>query len=373
MKIIFLIDQIYKHGGGEKVLTEKASYFADELGYHVTIITTEQRRKKPCYTLSDKVSLIDIDVSYERTKSYFSIRNITKIAYHYKALKKQIKEINPDFIILLSDAFDYYFLPYVSDKSKILKEFHSSYYFNAIEKEKNKSLLTKAKFFIRDYINNKYDYLVVLNDDEKKLLNVNNIVVIPNGITIDQSELSTLENKRVISAGRIVPVKNFEALIQSWKYIEDKYPDWHLEIYGGGDREYLSQLQELIKELNLTNSICMCGSTNHLRDKMLNASIYVMSSITECFPMVLLEAQSCGLPIVSFNCPYGPRNIITDKKDGLLIENQNNFKLANGIIKLIESKNLREEMSRNTKINIKKYKFDEVMEEWKKLFESKHT
>lgn len=372
MKIVFLIDQIYKHGGGEKVLTEKSSYFADELDYEVTIITTGQRRKKPCYTLSNKVSLIDIDVSYERTKSYFNIRNITKVAYHYKALKKQIKEINPDFIILLSDAFDYYFLPYISGKSKILKEFHSSYYFYSIEREMSKSLFRKAKFFIRDYINTKYDYLVVLNDDEKRLLNANNTVVIPNGITIDQSEFSTLENKRVISAGRIAPVKNFEALIQSWKYIEDKYPDWRLEIYGEGDRQYLLGLQKLIEELNLTNSICMCGSTSHLRDKMLNASIYVMSSITECFPMVLLEAQSCGLPIVSFDCPYGPRNIITDKEDGLLVENQNNVKLADGIIKLIESIDNRKAMGRNAKENIKRYKFNEVMEKWKILFESKY-
>lgn len=372
MKIVFLIDQIYKHGGAEKVLTEKSSYFADEFDYDVTIITTEQRAEKPCYSLSSKVSLIDIDVSYERTKSYFNIKNISKSAYHYKALKKQIKMINPDFIILLSDAFDYYFLPYISGKSKILKEFHSSYYFNSLERETSKSLVKKVKFLIRDYINNKYDYLVVLNNDEKKLLNTNNTVVIPNGIKIDQFEFSTLQNKRAISAGRIAPVKHFEALIKSWKYVEAKHPDWRLEIYGEGDKQYLVQLQKLIEELNLTNSICMCGSTNHLRDKMLNTSIYIMSSITECFPMVLLEAQSFGLPIVSFDCPYGPRNIIKDKENGLLVENQNNVKLADGIIKLIESEKIREEMGENARENVKRYEFNEVMGKWIILFEGKY-
>jgi len=370
MKIVFLIDQIYKHGGAEKVLTEKASYFADEFDYDVTIITTEQREQKPCYSLSNNVSLIDIDVHYERTKSYFNFINIKKVMYHYNVLKKQIKEINPDFIILLSDAFDYYFLPYISGKSKILKEFHSSYYFNSIEKERNKPLLKQAKFFIRDYINKKYDYLVVLNNDEKRLLNVNNTVVISNGIIMNQSEFSTLENKRVISAGRIAPVKNFEALIQSWKYVENQYPDWKLEVYGEGDKQYLLQLQKLIKELNLSNSICICGSTNHLKEKMLKSSIYVMSSITECFPMVLLEAQSCGLPIVSFDCPFGPRNILRDSQDGLLVENQNNVKLADGIIELIKSVDMRKDMGKNAKENIKKYKFDEVMRKWKILFES---
>ncbi len=371
MKIVFLIDQIYKHGGAEKVLTEKSSYFADEFNYDVTIITTEQREKKSCYPLSNNVSLIDIGIHYERTKSYFNIINTMKVIDHYKEVKKQIKEINPDFIILLSDAFDYYFLPYISGRSKILKEFHSSYYFNSIEREKNKSLLGKAKFFIRDYINSKYDYLVVLNNDEKRLLPGNNIVVIPNGITINQSEFSTLDNKKVISAGRIAPVKNFEVLIQSWKYIENKFPDWHLEIYGEGDKQYLSKLQKLIEKLSLTNSICLCGSTNHLKEKMLSASIYVMSSSTECFPMVLLEAQSYGLPIVSFDCPCGPRNIITDKQDGLLVVNQNNVKLADGIIKLIESVDMRKNMGKNAKENIKKYKFDEVMGKWKSLFESR--
>lgn len=372
MKIVFLIDQIYKHGGAEKVLTEKASYFADKFNYDVTIITTEQREKKYCYPLSNNVSLVDTGIHYERTKSYFNIINIMKVIDHYKALKKQIKEISPDFIILLSDAFDYYLLPYISYKSKILKEFHSSYYFNSIARKTNKSLVRKVKIFIRDYINSKYDYLVVLNNDEKRLLNVNNAVVIPNGITINQSEFSKLENKRVISAGRIAPVKNFEALIQSWIYVEDKYPKWRLEIYGEGDEEYIIELQKLIEKLNLTNSICMCGSTNHLREKMLNSSIYVMSSITECFPMVLLESQSCGLPIVSFDCPCGPRNIITDKQDGLLVENQNNIKLADGIIELIESLDIRKDMGRNARENIKKYKFNDVMERWKILFEGKY-
>jgi glycosyltransferase involved in cell wall biosynthesis len=370
MKIVFLIDQIYKYGGLEKVLTEKSSYFADEFNYSVTIITTEQREKKTCYPLSNNVSLIDIDVHYERTKSYFNIINVMKAIDHYKGLKKQIKEINPDFIILLSDAFDYYFLPYISNKSKILKEFHSSYYFTSIERARNKSLLKRAKFFIRDYINSKYDYLIVLNNDEKSLLNCKNTVVIPNGITINNSEYAILEEKRAISAGRIAPVKNFEALIQAWKYVENQYPDWKLEIYGEGDKQYILQLHKLIEELKLSNSICMCGSTDHLKEKMLNSSIYVMSSITECFPMVLLEAQSCGLPIVSFDCPCGPRNIITKDNDGLLIEDQNIIKLSDGIIKLIESADIRKKMGKNAKENVKRYEFTKIMERWKILFES---
>lgn len=97
-----------------------------------------------------------------------------------------------------------------------------------------------------------------------------------------------------------------------------------------------------------------------------------MSSITECFPMVLLEAQSCGLPIVSFDCPCGPRNIITHKQDGLLVGNQHSVKLADGIIKLIESLDDRKEMGKNARENIKRYNFSEVMESWKKLFESKY-
>ncbi len=372
MKIVFLIDQIYKHGGAEKVLTEKSSYFADEFHYDVTIITTEQKSKKPCYSLSNKVSLVDINIHYERTKSYFNIINIMKIINHYKILKRQIKEINPDFIILLSDAFDYYFLPYITGKSKILKEFHSSYYFNSIEKKRNRSLLKNAKFTIRNYINSKYNYLVVLNNDEKRLLNTTNTIVIPNGITINHSKFSTLENKKAISAGRIALVKNFEALIKSWKYITYKYPDWQLEIYGEGDKEHLLNLQKLIKELNLTNNICLCGSTNQLKEKMLNSSIYVMSSITECFPMVLLEAQSCGLPIVSFDCPCGPRNIIINKENGLLVENQNNIELAEGIIRLIKSEDIRKKMGRKSIENIRKYKLSNVMEKWKVLFESEY-
>lgn len=368
MKIVFLIDQIYKHGGAEKVLLEKSSYFAKKFGYKVTIITTEQKGKKPRYKLSDKVSIIDLKINYLRKYSYFNFKNLIKVFKHFRELRKTIKQINPDYVILLSDAFDYYLLPFIT-KSKILKEFHSSQYYNSIKRKEN-SFIKNIKFQIRDFINSKYNYLVLLTSDEKKLFNGNNTIVIPNGIRNVFSGTALLENKTVISAGRIAPVKNFEALIQTWDHVVKKYPDWQLKIFGEGEKEYVLSLKHLIEKLGLQNSICLCGATNDLRDKMLDASIYVMSSITECFPLVLLEAQACGLPIVSFDCPYGPRNIVSNKKDGLLVEDQNNYELAKALIQLISSKELRTKMGKLAKTNVQNFNKERIMNQWFALLEN---
>lgn len=366
MKIVFLIDQIHKHGGGERVLIEKANYFTEKFGYEITIITTEQKNKEPRYDLINSVNIKDLAINYNRSISYFSLDNIKKGFIHYLKLKKNIKQIKPDFIILMSDAFDYYFLPFIIHKSKILKEFHSSQY-NNFNKKKG------VKYKINNYINNKYDYLILLNLDEKKMFDNDNTIVIPNSVKSNTNKIAKLTTKKVISAGRIAPVKGYESLINAWSIIAKEFPDWQLEIFGDGDINYINQLQKQINKLSLQNHVCLCGQTDDLENKMLQSSIYVMSSKTECFPMVLLEAQAVGLPLISFDCPYGPRNIITHNKNGILVENQNIKDLAKAIGKLILNEKLRYEMGKFSKENVKKFQKETVMNLWYQLFNKNNT
>ncbi len=121
MKILFTTDQIYLHGGIEKVMATKANYFADVLDYEVYILTTEQNNNKPCYDLSNKIKLIDIGVNYYRSKSYFSPVNLKKIVTHFSNWNSAIKDINPDAIIVCNIAFDYYWTPFFIKKLKKLK------------------------------------------------------------------------------------------------------------------------------------------------------------------------------------------------------------------------------------------------------------
>ena len=219
-----------------------------------------------------------------------------------------------------------------------------------------------------DFVESKYDYLAVLNKDEKKYFKSINTIVIPNSYTDYSSIKSSLKNKTAISAGRIAPVKQFDKLILTWEIVIQNNPDWILEIYGDGENEEKKELQNLINKKNLNNNIKLCGKTNQLDSAMLKSSLFVMTSQTECFPMVLLEAMSCGLPIVSFDCPTGPKNIITDVIDGYLVKHNDIFELANSISNLINNPVKMRNFGEKGRENVKSYSKENVMNLWINTF-----
>ncbi|APU11338.1 hypothetical protein A5M85_13930 [Cellulophaga lytica] len=371
MKIVYLTDQVYLHGGIERVLTNKANHFVQKKLADIYIITTEQANNQPCYKTNSKVNFIDLKINYNRNKSYFHPNNIIKLPTHFIRLRKELKKINPDNIVSLSKQFDYYFLPFIFQKIPKIKEFHSSRYFSALARAKNNSFFKILFYKFNDYIESKYDSLVLLTADEKQHYNSDNISIIPNAISHYPETPSKLKNNKAISAGRIAPVKQFDKLIEAWAYVAKINPSWKLEIYGEGKKEDLDELQKLINKLNLTENVYLRGKTDDLESKMLEATLYVMSSKTECFPMVLLEAMSCGLPIISFDCPYGPRNIISNGKDGFLTPNDNSNDLGVKIVELIKNKKELEILSINARAKAKSFLPEIVMQKWLKLLNIK--
>jgi glycosyltransferase involved in cell wall biosynthesis len=368
MKIVFSTDQIYLHGGIEKVLAQKANYFADMLGYEVIILTSEQHCHPPCYPLSRKIHLLDIGVNYIRSQSYFSKHNLIKIPFHYKQLYKTIKELNPDIWIIVNASFDFYWIPFMRKEAPKCKEFHWSRSFESQNRLINHSFIKKIKYYLNDWIESKYDQLIVLNPDEQFFFKSKNTIVIPNSI-LDSLQLpAPLVNKQALAAGRIAPVKGFDKIIKSWELVVKKNPDWQLHIYGEDYLDTRRKLENQILELRLENNVSFKGVSADMTATMQDYSFYVMSSQTECFPMVLLEAMSCGIPCVSFDCPTGPRNIITDGKDGLLAEHDSVEELANKINYLIENPGIRKKMGGRARKNIKRFSAVIVMEQWQKLF-----
>jgi glycosyltransferase involved in cell wall biosynthesis len=368
MKIVFSTDQIYLHGGIEKVLSYKANYFADTLGYEVIILTSEQHCHPPCYPLSKKIRLLDIGVNYIRNRSYFSKQNLIKIPLHFIQLYKTIKELNPDIWIIVNYSFDFYWIPFIRRGVPKCKEFHSSRYLEVQSHSTNFPLLKKIRYYFKDWIESKYDQLIVLNPDEQFFFKSKNSIVIPNPIPDSLQPQAPLINKQVLAAGRIAPVKGFEKLIESWKLVTQKNPEWQLHIYGEDYLDTKSKLDKQISELSLKNNVSFKGVSADITATMQDYSLYVMSSQTECFPMVLLEAMSCGIPCVSFDCPTGPRNIITDGKDGLLAEHVNVEDIAFKINHLIENPEIRKKMGTRAKENIKRFRPEIVMEQWQNLF-----
>tara|TARA_R110001592_G_scaffold112151_1_gene310129 strand:- start:131 stop:535 length:405 start_codon:yes stop_codon:yes gene_type:complete len=127
-------------------------------------------------------------------------------------------------------------------------------------------------------------------------------------------------------------------------------------------------LQQKIKDKKLTNHVFLKGATNHIKNKMLSSSLFVMTSDNECFPLVLLEAQACGLPIISFDCPNGPRHII-NTENGILIPPGDINGFSEAILDMISNSDKRKTFGENTRLNSAKYAVDVVMAQWVKMFD----
>ena len=368
MKVVYYTDQVYMHGGLERVLMNKLNYLSKHTSIELHLITFQQENNPSCYPIPETVICHDLAIDYNRDISFLSPSNI-KFAYkHYSRLKRVLKKIKPDVVVVCNYEFGFYFMPLLSKNSILIKEYHSSKHFNYQKRLQTKSFIKNSIYKLTDYFEAKYDYLVVLTNDELKYFNSTNTKVIPNAITTGNHKVSSLEYKRAITAGRVAAVKGFDYAIKAWKIVAEKYPDWKLDIYGDGEPNYILELQKQITDSNLENQVFLKGAVNNLDEEMSQSSIYVMSSLTECFPMVLLEAMSYGLPVVSFDCPNGPRNIVTENKDGLLAAYLNTDDLANKVIKLIENKELREQFGSEGTTNVQQYSEEKVMSEWLTIF-----
>ncbi len=360
-KIVLLVDQLNSHGGIEKLVALKANYWATVFNYDVTIISTEQLGKPFVHPLSDKVKCIDLAINYDREKSYFSITNGFRSISNLIKIQKYIIKEKPDFIVVASHIPITYFLPFLYRKAKICKEFH----FTKFYRVKHNNFKTK----VSNYIESKYDFLVVLSEEERTFYTSNNTVVIPNPVEIPtQIEINILTNEAIaIAVVRFAPVKQLDKMIAIWSAFVAKNPIWKLHIFGTIGNAYFKKIEQLVFEANLQNSVVFKGQSNDIQKEIAKSKVLLMTSEQECFPMVILEANSVGIPVISFDSPTGPRNIIHHKKDGILVDYNNCDSFVNELIAFDKDVNEQQLLSNNAKENAKKYAVAIVMNSWNEL------
>lgn len=364
MKILYLTDQIYLHGGIEKVLSQKANYLADIFGDEVIIVTYNQQGRIPVYAFSEKIKRIDLGINYEIGTCYFHPKNLLKMPLHKKRLKEAIKQLQPDVIISSSYGPDFFFLPDIAPSIPKIKEFHGSRYLSSLSKLTYRQQLQQRKLKRAEA---KYDALAVLNDDEKKFYHNRKIVVIPNP-SESNAATANIASKKILAAGRISGVKNFGALIDAFAAVSHEFPDWELHFWGEDYTGTQQQLQDQINRYQLQEQIKFMGVTPNLKEEMLKYSLYGMTSETECFPMVLLEALSAGLPVISYDSPTGPKHILTHESDSFLVPYKNSAIFVERLKELMRDENLRKHMGANGKRNAQRFEIATVMQQWKNLF-----
>ena len=378
MRILYIIKSIAPFGGVERILSYKMNFLADNLGYEIYLLTYEQGNHPFSFPLSSKIKHTDLNVRFftrhnynllKRILLYYKMRSIFK-----SRINKKVEIIKPDIIVALTDSYTLLdILMQLSEKAKIIVESHLDR--NGTIKQNN--YLNNPLLFIitKQYDNyilrslKKCDAFVSLTEgDYKQWIGVPNKSIIPNPISFIPKDYSSLRNKRVISVGRLEPQKGFDMLISAWKIISDKHNDWILDIYGNGG--LCDSLEKQIINLNLSESCIIHPATENIEEKYMESSIYVMSSLYEGFGLVLIEAMSFGVPCVSFDCPYGPSDIISNGKDGILVEPNNINKLADAICSLIENEDKRLELGNEAKIKVQRFSADNIMPLWDKLFHS---
>lgn len=366
MKILYLTDQIYLHGGIEKVLSQKANYLADVSGDEVYVVTYNQQKNKPVYTFSNQIKFFDLNINYEILLSYFHPKNLKKVPKHRAALKNILKEINPDVVVSCHYGPDFYFLPFLEKQIPKIKEFHSSRFFYQGNSGGLKDKILKK---LGSKIEKKYNQLVVLNDSESEFYANKNIAVIPNPAEITEKK-ADYHSKKIMAAGRISPVKNFGELITIFSRLAKDFPDWELHFYGENYSDMKEKLTIIIKKLGLEKQIKFKNSVTDLKKIMCNYSIYAMTSHTECFPMVLLESLSVGIPVISYDAPTGPKHIIKNNEDSFLIPNKNLDIFTAQLKILMQDENLRKEMGAKARGNVRRFAIDLIMQKWKNMFDN---
>jgi glycosyltransferase involved in cell wall biosynthesis len=191
------------------------------------------------------------------------------------------------------------------------------------------------------------------------------VVRIPNAVSPLSGGLADPTSRMVVAAGRLTNQKGFDRLIPAFEQVVRAHPDWSLRIYGSGSHR--ARLQRQILERGLYNDIRLMGSASSMGEELAKASVYVMSSRFEGFPMVLLEAMSKGLAVVSFDCPRGPADLITPGEDGLLVPNGDVDGLAGGLLQVVEDEELRRRMGAAALRTAARYDVEAVGRQWDRL------
>lgn len=376
MKIFYIYTALTTKGGADRVITEKANWLSEQ-GHDVAIVTDTQMGRPPVFPLSSKVRLIDLAIDFSREYGHnFLVRTIIyfKLMHVYRKKLSDLLMLEHPDIVITTLGRDISFLTKIKDGSKKIGEAHTTKYFirNFHLLEKRNLLfkyLTKYFRWSMDRQVGRLDALVVLTEEHRNdwVLDIP-VYVIPNSLPFVPERASTCTNKNVIMVGRYNNAKGYDYLISAWGKLHSKHPDWILNVYGSG--ELHNQVKRWIHDYQLESTIILHEPTDCIMDKYLESSICVLSSRYEGFSMVMLEGMACGVPFVSFDSPHGPRNVIRNGEDGILVEYLNVQALADGICKLIEDEELRKQYGKSARKNILRFSRDIVMKQWEDLFET---
>lgn len=375
MKIIYIHNSLALWGGIERVLIDKMNYLVEKYGYDIYMITTDQGKHEIPYEMDRRIHYIDLNINFHQIYKYSFFQKIigkykNRLKFR-KLLRSNFDSINPDVIVSTTDNFIDDII-YVKKRTEhYVIESHSTMQHSYINDSVRQSFYKRIIRFLylKQVIYSSAMVTLTKGDKLEWQKFCDNIFVIPNVVHLNPQRIySTCNNKRAIFVGRLAKQKGISYLIDIWSLVHKRYPEWILDIFGEG--ELSMEVYDNINQFDDKLNIHIHRPTKEIFGEYINSSMLLMTSVYEPFGLVIPEAMSCGIPVISFDCDYGPRDIIKDGEDGFLIKPYDINVFAEKIIYLIERSDIRQNMGRNAIVNSQRYSFDNIMPKWKNLFET---
>lgn len=353
LKVALLIYDCTQFGGAERVALNMANEFIKE--YEVHVISCFGINGKPMIDLDDKVNLYTISNELKNL--------VLANGWLSRRLRKYLVDNKIDVLINITAGIN-------GLSRRATRRLDTKVIYAEHSNLQNKTYGKKHEF--RQYLGAKYaDYVIALTETDKKVFEEKYGIAgkcdyIYNWFDGEKSEHQyDVDSKKIISVGRLVTVKGYDRMLQAAKLIFAKHPDWRWDIYGDGPLK--EELNEQIKAAELEENVYLMGNNNKIIDVYKEYAFLGMTSYYEGLPMALLEAQSQKLPIVSFDCPTGPSEIIEDRVNGFLVANGDVEALADRMICLIENNEQRKDFSDNAQKGIDRFSKKTIFEKWRKI------
>ncbi len=349
-KVCFFSANFENSGGTERVTSIIANRLA-ELDYDITIISCI-RGEKSFFKLNPKIKL---DRLYKKCGG---IKFNLTAAYK---LRKKIKEYDFDYIIDIDTIHSFFSIPAVIGlKTKVISWEHFNFYSDLGVKRRKWGRVLASRFAER--------IITLTNEDREAFLEHLNVKskidYIYNPTPYPTVNKNECNSKIAVAIGRLTAQKGFDKILDIWKEIENKDSNWELYIIGSGeDKEKLLNQKEDLK----LKKVIFVENTKNIKEYYEKASLYLMTSRFEGLPMTLIEAQSFGLPIISYNIKTGPKDIVNNNEDGYLIENDNKELFTEKFLEISADRKKIQEFSERAYKNSKRFKLDNIIEKWKKI------
>lgn len=367
MRILYVTDALAIWGGIERVLSDKMNNLVQMYGYEVYVVTSDQGGNPIPFPLDERVVVKDLAIRFHQQyrfrgiKRWLKYRELEKL--YRNRLASYIKEISPDVISCIRDGCTSAVLD-LRISIPVIFESHAMYKDVVYEKS---TFLHRLSIYYGRMKYRRLDKIVTLTqgdaDDWKRVCK--KTCVIPNVVHLNESgHYSQCKAKRAIFAGRFDLQKDVDSLAKVWALVQQCHPDWTLDVYGNG--ELKPHFEEIVSNKKL--NVKVYPAVQDIFDKYLESSMLLMTSLYEPFGLVLVEAMSCGLPVVAFDCPYGPADIIKNGVDGYLVENRNIEAYSERVCLLIENEIVRQQMGKAAVLSSQRYTSEKIMCQWNRLF-----